>query len=83
MVDFNNFNLKNKIMKTMTCEQMGGPCSYKMSADTPKEMLEMGMDHVKENHPNVAKNVENMSADENKKWNDTFMKNWDMSPEGA
>lgn len=67
-------------MKMMTCEQMGGPCDYKMMAKTPKEMMEIGMKHVEKSHPGIAQNMKNMSAKENRKWNNTFMKSWKMIP---
>ena len=32
-------------MKTMTCKQLGGPCSKKFHANTFKEMAEMSKKH--------------------------------------
>ena len=68
-------------MKTMTCREMGGPCDAKLSADTPKEMIEKGMEHVKKSHPEMIKDMDKMSKEEGKKWNDTFMKKCDMTPD--
>ncbi len=64
----------------MTCEQMGGPCGYKISANTPKEMMEEGMEHLKESHPDISRKMETMSAEENKDWNDSFLRTWEITP---
>lgn len=66
-------------MRTMTCKQMGGVCDYKMTANTSKEMMDAGMEHIEESHPELAKKMKNMSAEENRKWNENFMKSWDAA----
>ena len=70
-------------MKTMTCRDMGGPCDAKISGKTPKEMINNGMEHVKKAHPEMMKDMDTMSKDEEKKWNDSFMKKWNMTSETA
>lgn len=67
-------------MKTMSCEQMGGPCDHKIVASTPKEMIDAGMKHLEKEHPEIAKKMKDMSAEENEKWNDSFMATWEMAP---
>lgn len=69
-----------KIMKIITCEQLGGPCDYKMSANTPEELIKGGMRHLEETHPEMAEKMENMSYEETKNWNHFFMKLWRMAP---
>jgi len=39
---------KLKIMKTMTCRQMGGACDLEFHADTFEEMAEMSKNHGRE-----------------------------------
>jgi predicted small metal-binding protein len=65
----------------MTCEQMGGPCDHMISANTPKEMIDAGMEHLKKDHPEMLTDMQNMSADEKEKWNTSFMKSWEMTPD--
>jgi predicted small metal-binding protein len=67
-------------MKTITCEQLGGPCDYKITANTPEEVIKSGMKHVEKAHPEIAKKMENMSYEEGKNWNHFFMKIWRMTP---
>lgn len=33
-------------MKTMTCQQMGGPCDFSMQANTADEMMQQGEQHL-------------------------------------
>jgi len=67
-------------MKIITCEQLGGGCDYKMTANTPEEIIKNGMKHVAKDHPDIAKKLENMSYEENRNWNHFFMKLWRMTP---
>ena len=67
-------------MKTMTCRQMGGPCDDKISANSPDEMMKKGMEHAEKNHPDLAKKMKEMSPEERKDWNHSFMKAWGMTP---
>ena len=67
-----------KTMKTMTCAQMGGPCDEKIAGSTPDEMMENGMKHLEEAHPEMAAQVKSMEEDDPKMvdWNKRFMKEW-------
>ncbi len=67
-------------MKKMTCRDMGGPCDAAMTANTPDEMMEKGMEHVRKAHPEMVDDIENMSDEDGKKWNDAFMKKWASTP---
>lgn len=66
-------------MKIMTCAQMGGPCDHTITASTPEEMMKKGMEHLEIDHPEIAKKMKDMSYDENKEWNHSFMKTWRMT----
>lgn len=72
-------------MKTMTCKEMGGMCDYSMSAQTSNEMMTAGMEHLKEAHPDMAKDIEAMPSDHPMMvaWNEKFMKDWAATPENS
>ncbi|HVZ75913.1 MAG TPA: DUF1059 domain-containing protein [Candidatus Paceibacterota bacterium] len=72
-------------MKTMTCAQMGGPCEAKMSANTPEEMLDKGMQHLKDAHPEMAADIAATPKDDPKmvEWNNKFQADWAATPEDA
>jgi len=67
-------------MKTITCEQLGGRCDYKITANTPEEVIKNGMKHVEKNHPDIASKMEKMSYEEAQNWKHFFMKVWRMTP---
>ena len=51
-------------MKTMTCRMMGGMCDEKIVAGSREEMLEKGMEHLEEKHPEMAAQVKSMPKDD-------------------
>lgn len=59
---------------------MGGPCDRKISAETPEEMMDEAMNHMRTDHPNDKK-MTSMSEDEREDWKDGIMKKWDALPE--
>jgi len=65
--------------KTMTCEEMGGKCVLSLSADTNDEMSRKMEAHIKKEHPEVAKNMENMSSKEREEWDTEFHKKWEKA----
>jgi predicted small metal-binding protein len=67
-------------MKTITCKQMGGPCDLAITADTSKEMIDKGIEHVKQYHPDIAQNMDNNSQEEKDVWYDSFMTTWEKTP---
>jgi len=67
--------------KTMTCKEMGGECDLSLSAITSDEMVEKMDAHIKKEHPEVAKQMENMSSEEREKWDTEFHKKWEKAPE--
>lgn len=68
-------------MKQMTCAQMGGPCSAMITGNTPKEMVDNGMRHLKQDHPGMAKKMEGMSKEDGEKWMMEFEKKWKDAPD--
>lgn len=58
-------------------------CDKAISADTMDNMLSNGWDHVKEAHPEMAKNIEAMPESDPKmiKWREDFKNTWDATPE--
>lgn len=70
-------------MKTMTCKQMGGPCEAAIQGNTPEEMMNNGMVHLEQAHPEMAAEVKSAPKDDPKmkEWNDKFMADWANTPE--
>lgn len=70
-------------MKTMTCREMGGMCDEAMSAGTAEEMMESGMKHLAEKHPEMAASIKSMPKDDPAMvaWYEKFMKDWSATPE--
>lgn len=60
---------------------MGGPCDHKITAETAEEMMDMGMKHLKKEHPEMGKEMSEMRKEENEKWRADFIKKWDAVPE--
>lgn len=69
-------------MKQMTCAQMGGPadCNFMISGNTPDEMVKKGTIHVKQAHPDMARDMEKMSKADGNKWMADFRKKFDAAP---
>ena len=61
---------------------MGGMCDEKLSANTSKEMMDAGWDHIKKAHPEMAAGIEKMPKDDPKmkEWEDGFNKTWEETP---
>jgi predicted small metal-binding protein len=65
----------------MTCADLGGPCKSEISASTSEEMIEKGMEHLAEVHPEMAMKVHDNTKEENDKWTSEFLKKWETTPE--
>ncbi len=67
----------------MTCAQMGGPatCSVIISGSTAEEMAKNGGIHVHQNHPEIAKQMDSMTPEDNEKWMADFKPKFDALPE--
>jgi predicted small metal-binding protein len=72
-------------MKTLTCDQMGGPCDAKITGATKDEMMTNAMAHLEAAHPDMAATVKAMPATDPTMvaWNDKFNKDWEAAPEMA
>lgn len=67
-------------MKTMTCKELGGVCDAKLSAESWDEMVNKMTKHVMANHPDLAKQMEEMYKEDPKKWGRTYKPKWDAAP---
>ncbi len=70
-------------MKTLTCKQMGGPCETPIKGADEKEMMDNGMKHIEEAHPEMAADIKAMPMDDPKmkEWGDQFKKTWAETPD--
>lgn len=67
-------------MKTITCQELGGPCETKLSASSWDEMVQNMTAHVMANHPDTAKEMEAMHNEDPKKWGAEMKPKWDAAP---
>jgi predicted small metal-binding protein len=68
-------------MKTMTCKELGGKCDKKISAESWDEAVEIMTKHVKENHPDVAKEMQIMHEEDPEKWANEMRPKWEATPD--
>ena len=68
-------------MKTMTCKDLGGACDQKLKAESWNDMVGLMVKHVTQNHPDVAKPMEQMHNQDPKKWGRETKPRWDATPE--
>ena len=77
-------------MKTILCNQMGGPCEAKIQGNTPEEIMQNGGIHVNEmaatGDEEHIKAKEMMDGAVNnpealKQWQDQFMATYNATPE--
>jgi predicted small metal-binding protein len=68
-------------MKTLTCEQMGGPCASPLTGATPEEMMEHGWKHMEEAHPDMATEMAALPQEAKDDWEKGFRAKWDATPE--
>ena len=64
-------------MKTLTCRELGGSCDQELTASTWDEMVEKMTAHVMDNHPEVARRMEEMHSKDPKKWGREMRPKWD------
>ena len=67
----------------MTCKQLGGPCVTKVQGLTADEMMNNGMMHLEQAHPDMAADVKAMPKDDPKmiEWSKKFMMDFENTPE--
>ncbi len=68
-------------MKQMTCQELGGKCDEKLSANTWNEMVSTMTKHVMGKHPDVAKQMEQMHDKDPQKWGRETKPKWDAARE--
>ncbi len=65
----------------MTCRELGGVCDQELSASTWDEMVTTMTKHVIENHPDTAKEMEKMHAEDPEAWGKEIKPKWDAKEE--
>lgn len=68
-------------MKIMKCKELGGPCDMEMIANSPEEMIKRVEEHANIAHVDLIKQFNNMTMEENMKWNNSIIKKWNDKPE--
>ncbi|MEN9413211.1 MAG: hypothetical protein RLZZ342_298 [Candidatus Parcubacteria bacterium] len=70
-------------MKTMTCAQMGGMCETPVQGASAEEIMQKGMVHLEEAHPEMAATVKAMPKDDPAMvaWNEKFAADYAALPE--
>ncbi len=66
----------------MTCNQMGGPdsCTVVITGSTAGEMIDNGMGHIMQEHPDLAEQMQENSKEANNQWMTDFQKKFDAAP---
>ena len=69
-------------MKQMPCAQMGGPatCTAMVKGNTADEIVQNGMAHVTEAHPELLAQIQKMSEQETTQWMADFQKKFEAAP---
>ncbi len=77
-------------MKMMTCQAMGGPCATEIHGAAEKEMMDKGTAHVKEMtsrgdlaHQKVLDEMNKMTPEDSKAWQDKFSADFVAAPDVA
>jgi len=47
-------------MKTLTCEQIGGPCDMQLQAGNETDMMQEAWSHMQREHPQFAESIRAM-----------------------
>ena len=68
-------------MKTMTCNELGGPCDKKLTAQSWPEMVQKMTAHVLESHPQTAKDMQKMHEQDPQQWGREMKPKWDARAE--
>ena len=68
-------------MKTMQCKDLGGTCDEQVSAESWEQIVQVMTKHVMQNHPDVAKNMEQMHNEDPQRWSREMKPKWDAAPE--
>lgn len=68
-------------MKTMTCADLGGLCDATIEGETPEDMMKKSLLHMEKAHPDITEDIEDMTDDDMRRWNEDFMKKWSAAPD--
>lgn len=68
-------------MKKMICRDLGGACDKELSAESWNDMVVAMTNHVMESHPDVAKEMERMHAEDPQRWGTEMKPKWEAAPE--
>lgn len=68
-------------MKTMTCQELGGTCDQRLSAESWDEMVKKMTSHVMEKHPDVAEAMKEMHENDPEQWGREMKPKWDAAPQ--
>jgi predicted small metal-binding protein len=68
-------------MKAMTCRELGGTCDVRLVAASWEEMVKAITRHVVNQHPDVAKRMEQMHSEDPKRWGREMKPKWEAVPE--
>jgi len=67
-------------MKQLTCAQMGGPCQAMIGGNDWNEMMDNGMKHLEQAHPEMVDKMKNMSPEDNANWMAMGEANFNAAP---
>jgi predicted small metal-binding protein len=67
-------------MKIITCTDMGGTCTAKISADSAEQMIAKVREHIRTSHAETAKRMNSMSIDEERRWIEDIHRKWAATP---
>ena len=68
-------------MRTLTCKQLGGTCDEEISAETWNEMVKKMTNHVMQEHPGVARKMEQMHNEDPERWGREMKPKWEAAKE--
>jgi predicted small metal-binding protein len=64
-------------MKKMTCVELGGDCSFVLTAETCEGMIEAMWNHLTEKHPVMLSAIVTTNEQE---WRNAIRAEWDATP---
>jgi predicted small metal-binding protein len=68
-------------MKALTCRELGGACDQKLSAESWEEIVKKITRHVMDEHPKVAKRMEEMHRQDPRQWAREVKPKWEAAAE--
>ena len=64
----------------MRCSDLGGVCNEKLSAESWDDIVSAMSKHVIASHPDLAKDMEKMHAEDPHKWGSEMKPKWEATP---